>query len=237
MTRWALPFILWSGFANPTSRNRISQSYYPIKSQRPCYSSTTQAPYRLKSRVSIYDKTGPYRTRSTYIRKPSFYYQSTSGGYGTYDSYDSYGVPFRSSYKSTDRSSYKRSAPSLTPMPSYDDYNRSHRRSSANYSSKYDTDKKSSSHPKKTVHWDESTFRGYHDKKNDGERHRHHRQHSGGNYDYGYDRCDWASASSNVYYYTEAISGRNRDYYGDETSRRSRKSRDYRDEYPHDYYY
>ncbi|CAK7224871.1 hypothetical protein SCUCBS95973_005666 [Sporothrix curviconia] len=243
MARWTIPSLpstMWSSFASPSARDRVSHSYYSIKSPRPYYSTATPAPYRIQSRVSIRDKTGTSLKSTTYAR-PSYpsYHTSGSGYSGACGTYDSYGASLPRSYIPSSRDTYYRSTSYCTPVRDvYDDFHNysRHRPSvgrhagSGSSSKRHSTSSTNNQHTAKKVHWDETTFRGYHlCTDHGGERRRHHRHRSDSEHDYdaAYDRHGRATTSSNNYYYTEALSDRNRDYYYDETDRRSRKSHGY----------
>ncbi|KAL1900932.1 hypothetical protein Sste5346_001993 [Sporothrix stenoceras] len=251
MSRWGIPSMIWSVLAGSSSRDRVSCRIYSSKPYRSTYESSSSAPYRVKSRVSVYDE-------PSVRRRESFYKHSNESHYPTYGSskYDNYGsyaggyagysTSSRKSYESTYRAS---ATPPSYPKPYYTpardafDYERSHHRqhSSNDKSNKHDrkhSEKKSKSHKsRKSVHWDDDTFNG---RQQDWDR-RYDRYGGESNYDYrqSHDRygrptsgvrdtTPRATASGNTYTYTAAATlSRDGGYYQDESRRRTQKDFEY----------
>lgn len=255
MSRWSIPAMIWSALAGTSSRDRVR--VYSNKPYRSTYESSTSAPYRVKSRVSVYDE--PTRRRDSFYEHsneshyPTYSYGSY-GGYGDYGSgggYAGYSTSSRKSYEPTYRVS---AATPSYPKPYYTsardayDYERTHRRhSSSGKSSKSHSkhDRKHSSSEKqshksksrKSVHWDDDTFNG---RQQDWDR-RYDRYGGDSSYDYrqSHDRygrptsgvrgtTPRATASGDAYIYTaEAPTSRDGGYYHDESRRRTQKDFEY----------
>lgn len=241
MSRWAFSSIFCPGATNPGARDRFSHTHsiYTIKTKtsRPSYRAPTRASYHLTSRVSVYEKAAPSRTASFYSNRVDPWDAAASTRYRNWVNYGTsscppYHPPERIVYYPAPPSASAASKPYSTHVK--DSYKNppSHRRElSAARNSTH------GSRPKKTVHWDDSTFSGTFSghRSWQASETRYDRR---SNDDYDYDRygriqgmrdtSPRVAASGNTYDYTAAASSKGRDYYRDEEDRRSRKARGYK---------